>query len=273
MDYWISKLAWAVLAPSHILILFLVLIVFLPFGPGARQVLMGMLAMVFLVVMFLPVGDWALVPLERCEQRALPPQVDGAIALGGAIEAEPTVAMGETQFNDDVERFTAMLAVMRAYPSATIVYSGGAGSPTAPDFKEADYVASAALALGYDPSHIVLENKSHNTKENVDFTKPYFSKVKGQNWLIITSAYHMPRAMALFRPAGTASNTKFFPYTVDFKTTGRILPSFTFDLPGNLAKLDMATKEYTGMLYNMLMGRTAEFMACGEPPAEKLSQP
>lgn len=265
MEFYISKILWAVAAPSHLLIVLLALCLFLPTSYTTKVFSSGFIALLLLIAMMFPVGDWALVPLEMCGGHPqLPPQVDGAIALGGALENGPSIATGEAQFNTGVGRFLGLMKIAKTYPQAIIVYSGGPGSPKFLDFKEADYVKRAWVDAGEDPNRFVAENQSRNTIENAEDSKPIFGKTPGQNWLVVTSAYHMARALTLFRRAGADSHTNFYAYPVDFKTPGRFQFEFTFDLPGNLGKLDAAAKEYAGLLYNRLLGRTKHFMPCAE---------
>jgi hypothetical protein len=74
---------------------------------------------------------------------------------------------------------------------------------------------------------------------------------------------HIPRALSLFAEEGEQSYTSFYPYPVDYQTPGRFQFEFSFDLPGNLGKLDAAMKEYVGMAYNhFVKGRTQAFLTC-----------
>src|SRR5262245_827629 len=115
MEFYISKIVWALIAPSHLLIIFLALTLFLPGNPVGKIIIAGFITLLLLAAMMLPVGDWALLPLELCEGRPqLPPQVDGAIALGGAVDMETTTATGEAQFNSSVGRYLALLKLMKA---------------------------------------------------------------------------------------------------------------------------------------------------------------
>ena len=59
-------------------------------------------------------------------------------------------------------------------------------------------------ALGIEPDRLILEDRSRNTYENAVFTRDMVDPEAGENWLLITSAFHMPRAKALFHKAGFA---------------------------------------------------------------------
>jgi uncharacterized SAM-binding protein YcdF (DUF218 family) len=271
MEFWLGKIAWAIFAPSHFLIILLMLFLCLPMHRALRGFLCTGIAFFMLCAMALPLGDWALVPLEQCESKTqIPMKVDGVIVLGGAVDNESTIAAGGAEFNSAADRFIGMLKLMKTYPEAKIIYSGGPGSPKYPDFKEADYIKHAVADIGLDAARVVVENQARNTAENVAYTKSVFSNPPGQSWLIVTSAYHLPRALSLFREAGAASQTHFYPYATDFITGQRVHFQFTFDLPGNLGKLDTAVKEYAALGMNKLLGRSNRFLPCGEAEKEKL---
>jgi uncharacterized SAM-binding protein YcdF (DUF218 family) len=75
----------------------------------------------------------------------------------------------------------------------------------------------------------------------------------GQRWLLVTSAWHMPRAIGCFRKAG-------FPveaWTVDYRTSGRIDLWPNSNLTVGLRQIDFATREYVGLLMYYLSGRTS----------------
>ncbi len=88
------------------------------------------------------------------------------------------------------------------YPDARIVVSGGNGSLTLEG--EGDAVTSARLftALGIDRDRLILETESRDTYENAVLTRQMVGATPDETWILVTSAFHMPRSMALFRQAG-----------------------------------------------------------------------
>jgi uncharacterized SAM-binding protein YcdF (DUF218 family) len=263
-EFEIGKWLWTIATPSFLLILLLALAV-LTARRWINDVVAGMIALVLLVAAILPLGEWAMVPLETCagDKPQIPAQVNGVIVLGGAMDERISKLRNEVHFNGAGERFYTLLKLMRTYPNATFVYTGASGRLQHQDFKEADLAKKAIEDIGMDTSRVIFENKARNTAENVEFTKPYFEKGKGQHWLIVTSAMHIPRSLSLFAEEGEQSYTSFYPYPVDYQTPGRFQFEFSFDLPGNLGKLDAAMKEYVGMAYNhFVKGRTQAFLTC-----------
>lgn len=271
MEQIAGKILWAIFAPSHFLIILLFLFSVMRMPLWLKSFFCTGIAFFLVVAMILPLGDWALAPLEQCQnKRDVPQHVDGAVVLGGVLDNGASIASGKAVFNGAAGRFTSMLRLMKSYPNATIIFSGGPGSPKYPHFMEADYIKQAIDDIGLDSKKVVFDNKARNTSENVSFSQPYFSRTNGENWLIVTSGYHLPRAMQLFNRAGEITDTHFYPYASD-SSSARVRFEFTFDLPGNLGKLDTAAKEYVGLGVNKFIGRSKTFLPCAEPLKEKSS--
>src|SRR5690606_5665056 len=82
---------------------------------------------------------------------------------------------------------------------------------------DADTAPRLLEALGVGRERLILENQSRDTFENAQFTRRLVQPVEGETWLLLTSAFHMPRSMELFRKAGF----QVTPWPVDYRTTGR----------------------------------------------------
>lgn len=147
--------------------------------------------------------SYFLEPLEREFPPLLSPKDLGPVAseirfvvvLGG--EATPigewpvTSQMGPTMLT----RLTEGIRLVNGLPQARLVLSGGSRF-TEPD---ALYMEKLALELGVAPDRIVLETQSTSTAEEAELLKDL---LHGTKFILVTSARHMPRAMALFRQAG-----------------------------------------------------------------------
>ena len=140
----------------------------------------------------------------------------GIIILGGAIDDEVSRARGQTIFDEGAARLTEAAILARRYPMAKIVYTGGSASLLGRASTEAEEGRKLLIALGVEPARIEIEPRSRNTDENARFTAALLHPKPDQTWLIDTSAYHMPRAMGLFRKAGFNA----IAYPVDYRTEG-----------------------------------------------------
>jgi uncharacterized SAM-binding protein YcdF (DUF218 family) len=99
----------------------------------------------------------------------------------------------------------------------------------------------------------VIESRSRTTRENALFSRRLVEPHEGERWLLVTSAWHMPRSVGCFRQAGFP----VVPYPVDYRTRGPQDRWRTFSsLSEGLRRLDLATKEWIGLLGYRLAGYT-----------------
>ena len=202
-----------------------------------------------------PLGNWLIAPLEN----RFPPwdvargAPDGIIVLGGAISPDLSKARGTPDLNEAAERITVVAALARAYPSARIVYWAATADWSAAAASRRTSPATARKPGRHAP-RIILEGKSRNTIENAVFSKDLLAPKPGERWLLITSAYHMPRSIGIFRRVG-------FPveaYPVDWRTGGdeedSLLPFET--VSAGLRRTDTAVREWVGLVAYWLSGDT-----------------
>jgi uncharacterized SAM-binding protein YcdF (DUF218 family) len=203
----------------------------------------------------LPVGQLMLAPLEDRfpELRTPPAHVDGIIVLGGAIETELSAARGMPSLNDAAERMTQLVVLARRYPTAQLAFTGGNGLLIHGRTSEADVARQFFSQLGVDPARIVYEGRSRTTYENAVFLKAQLAPKPGQVWLLITSAWHMPRSVGLFRSAGWT----VLPYPVGYKTAPGFMTAIEGSLPDRLFMVDLASHEWVGLAAYWLLGRTS----------------
>jgi uncharacterized SAM-binding protein YcdF (DUF218 family) len=160
---------------------------------------------VFLLVVcgLSPISFWMLIPLENRfppweETRGKP---TGIIVLGGSIAAELSAARGVTVFPNSAERLVAAAELARRYPDIPVIFTGGRSTLFGSDAREAVFALNAFHRLGLTKDRVILERESRNTPENAAFTKALAAPKPGDHWLLVTSAYRMPRSVGLFRNA------------------------------------------------------------------------
>jgi uncharacterized SAM-binding protein YcdF (DUF218 family) len=204
-----------------------------------------------------PLGRILLLPLEERfppwdASRGAP---DGIVVLGGAISPDISVARGVIALNGAAERVTVTAELARRYPNARIIFTGGTSSldPTAP--LEAPLAVKEFEALGVAHERITAEEQSRNTVENAVFSRLLADPKPGERWLLVTSASHMPRAIAAFRAAGFA--VEAYPVNWHTRGTDDALELFT-SFVGGLAMTDYAVHEWMGLVVYRLTGKTSE---------------
>jgi uncharacterized SAM-binding protein YcdF (DUF218 family) len=248
-----------VTAPATVLLLLVVLgTTMLALGTGRWIRLghwcVGMGSVLLLICGVLPVGTLLLRPLEN----RFPPPTDlaaptGILVLGGSSDEKISAARGRVTIVDAADRVTEAVILARRYPEARLVFTGGSASLAPGDITEADDTRSIWIALGVNPDRITTESQSRNTDENARFTADLVKPKPGESWLLVTSAYHMPRAVGLFR----ANGFPVIPYPVDYRsrdTAADFSPSL--DVANGLARFNMAVREWIGLVAYRLSGRT-----------------
>ncbi|MFZ1415995.1 MAG: YdcF family protein [Defluviicoccus sp.] len=255
----VGKALWLVARPGNMLLLLLAIaLVALAFDRrrfGGR--LLAGTAAVLVSAAVLPVGTWLIQPLEGRFPAVLPARVDGIVVLGGSIEPTITEARGQITLNDSAERLTTMVALAQRYPDARVIFSGGAAAVNLPPVREADLVRTWLEGLGLAVDRVVFERDSATTYENALFSARLAEPKAGETWLLVTSAWHMPRAVGVFR----AVDWPVVPYPVDFRT-----PLNFYSVFANLILVDWAVKEYVGLVAYRLSGRSAEWFPAPAQP-------
>jgi uncharacterized SAM-binding protein YcdF (DUF218 family) len=208
-----------------------------------------------------PLGNVLLLPLEQrfppwdASQDATRGPPAGIVVLGGAISPGISLARGVVALNEAAERITVTAELARRYPNARIIFSGGTSALIFDAPVEAPIAVKEFEALGIAHERITAEEQSRNTIENAVFSRLLADPKPGERWLLVTSAFHMPRAIAAFRAAG-------FPveaYPVDWRTRGPIDASRPFtSFTDGLARTDLAMHEWVGLLAYRLGGQTSE---------------
>lgn len=177
----------------------------------------------------------------------------GIVVLGGAIDSDVRRTRQIVAINERAERLTEGLVLLRKYPTAmAVVQHGGA--------------RDLFVSLGIDRQRIVVERDSNNTWENAIFAKQIAMPKPGQVWLLVTSAWHMPRAMGTFRKVGF----EILPWPVDYRTVpSQNWTQFFYRPSQGLTLLDLAAKEWVGMLGYYLIGRSSELFPSPEWSSSK----
>ncbi|MHA6642223.1 YdcF family protein [Mesorhizobium sp. A623] len=198
-------------------------------------------------------GALMLTPLEdRYPKPALPQAVDGIVVLGGGFEGAINLARGGYELNAGGDRYVEAAILARRFPAAKIVVSGGAGALVLEGESDGDTAPRLLIALGVEQDRLVLETRSRNTYENAVFTREMVTPKPGETWLLVTSAFHMPRAKALFDKAAFAT----VPWPVDYRTTGKEGVSlFADNAADSLQATTLAIREWVGLFAYWLTGK------------------
>ncbi|CAN7281477.1 YdcF family protein [Pararhizobium sp. LjRoot255] len=253
----VSKVFWLLAQPLSLI--FLLLILSYVFGgvglQRLRRLFSGLAATLLFLTLFTTCGAVMLQVLENriVRSASLPADLSCIIILGGAFENEVIAGRGGMEFNQAADRFVAGLKLAQAYPAAKILVSGGDGSFSGKYQGDAETSMAFFSTFGIAPDRIIQESQSRTTFENADNTRALLEKNGLSNCVLITSAFHMPRSVGLFRKLGIPVT----PWPVDYRTSGQLSLGPDFSQPSLNAQLTTtAMREWTGLIAYYLSGRT-----------------
>lgn len=255
--FYVAKLAWVLVALDSLLLLWMaagVVCVFMAWQRLARWLLTSLLLTCFAIGLF-PVGEWALYQLEN----QYPPialqadQVDGVIVLGGGEQNAQTAAWQQVSLGSGGERPLALLQMVAQLPTPTpIVFTGGTGRMTDQGMTGAEVIQQMLTDHGVPHERVIFEGQSRNTVENAVLSKQLVNPQVGDNWLLVTSAFHMPRSMAIFCKADWPMQA----YPVDFRSRANNLWRMDWDFAKHLRNLNTAYKEWLGIIAYKVTGKS-----------------
>jgi len=259
--FYLAKTLWFFAQPSGLLLLLLL--------TGAALLLAGrdrvgrrlVVASAGLLLFggWLPVSNWLMLPLEQRFSRAdLAGGVDGIVVLGGGEEARIWAERAGHALNEAGERFTEAVALARRYPKAKVAFTGGAIELLTAPKVGADAARAIFADLGLaEGERLLFERTARDTLENAVLVKALAQPKAGERWLLVTSAWHMPRAIGAFRKAGFPVE----PWPVDYRTASLWDALRPFEAPADgLKRFDTALREWVGLVVYRASGRTSALL-------------
>ena len=189
------------------------------------------------------------IKLPQAEQAKLRPPYDVVVVLSGMVNLKLS-REGYIEYSDAVDRILAGISLVRQGKAEKLLISGGTGSLLDQSIKEADLLKRQALELGLDPGRIIIERDSRNTHENALYSARIIRGRGYRRILLVTSAFHMRRALACFRKQGISPDV----LPVDYRSSSGIsvfsfYPSFT-----GLLNIQIALREMAGLIAYKLRG-------------------
>ncbi len=188
-------------------------------------------------------------PLERGQAAfaptgVVPPEQRGArwiVVLGGGASADESWPPTQRLSNASLQRLAEGIRLQRLLPAAQLVTSGGAVFAARP---AGEVMRDAACALGVPPERVTAQPAGRNTVEEIAALAPL---VGTDPFLLVTSAAHMPRALAACQSQGLRP----LPAPTDFQATGGDgvwTPGDIYPSGAALHQSERAAYEYLGRL-------------------------
>ena len=218
------------------------------------------LSLIGLLLILSPLTPFALSQLEQAHPanpnlNAGAP-IYGIIILGGASHPARSTYWQQVELQSSADRITQGLRLARQFPDTVVLLSGGSGSvaETLADRKlpsEAVTTRDLLRDLGLDENRMLLEERSRNTAENATLSADLLGDDRKKRWVLVTSAFHMPRSVRSFEKAGW---TDLVPYPVDFRTNPKEL-WHNFYPEKKIEQANLLIKELVGLIVYHLSGR------------------
>jgi uncharacterized SAM-binding protein YcdF (DUF218 family) len=166
-------------------------------------------------------------------------EADAIVVLGGAIRGD--THMGTLpDLNQQADRLVYAVALYKAGKAPLIVLSGGSHGDARP---EAQLMRETLVVMGVPTRDMLLEGASRDTHDNALYTAVVLNGKGVRRILLVTSAFHMRRAAALFEAQGF----EVVPTPTDYQrlVATPVLPRWlpTVD---DLARTTIALREYAG---------------------------
>lgn len=257
MAFILSKILWFLIMPFNIIIVVLLSGWLLLFtrsqGLGKKLIAAGLLLIFFCGLDFMPyfLTHWI---ENKVQPGSIPDEIDGIIVLVGMVDMK-ACRPGMVELTEKSDRIIESIILAKKYPKTKLIITGGSGSLDQDQrYREADYLEKLAVSLGITKDRLIIERDSKNTFEHAVAMKKLLPA--NGKWVLITSAFHMPRALGCFNKAGV----KVIPHPVDYKTPVKPLNNYTLFafLPKleNMINFNISFHELVGLVSFKFMGYT-----------------
>ena len=200
-------------------------IVLLLFGILRKKILPSLLALLLLTLLSLPlVSNQLIKSLERNYSVISPNELDTAdtvVVLSGMLQTIKQDSMIHYEFSGAVDRIFAGINLLKMGKAQKIILTRGK-LPWNKGVPEGDYLAEFLQSQGIDPNRILLTEIVQNTNDEAKAISTMLPKTS--EVILITSAFHMPRAEKVFQN----QNLKIIPYAVDFRSSAKDIDVLDF---------------------------------------------
>lgn len=174
----------------------------------------------------------------------------GMVVLGGAFGGHDGRNHGQVALGCAGERVVVPVPLMNQYPKMRLLFTGGSAALFGYRQAEAEIAKAYFGRMGTDMTRTLFEDRSRNTYENAVFSRDIAGVNPKEAWLLVTSASHMPRALATFQKAGW----NVTPYPVAFYSQHEA-DWLSYSLFGGIEAWQLALREYLGLVVYKLAGR------------------
>jgi uncharacterized SAM-binding protein YcdF (DUF218 family) len=179
---------------------------------------------------------------------------DGIVVLGGGEDIGASMATGLPQLGEGGDRYLKALELAHRDQDAVVLFAGGGGrllDINGAEVSEARIAELVFLSQGIARERLIFEDRSRNTAENAAGALELAAPAEDARWALVTSAFHMPRAMRSFEAAGWSD---LVPVPTDYRA--RLwADGLGWNFARNLMMLNTGIKEWVGRVAYAVTGR------------------
>ena len=251
LHYFAGIALWYLLAPSHLLVLLLLLgLVLTLFKRPVGRWLTAGVTIILLLIAAIPLEHFLLAPLE---QRIRPPasigDIDSIIVLGGGQRNLQSYQYPYSGYGQHSGRLIAAVALARTH-KVPVVFVGGQLIQDNDSYFEAKSLDAIVQMAGLAPGQLIINNQSNDTYDNAKFARSIVEKNGFKRSLLITSAAHMPRALGVFNQ----QNVAVVPFPVEYQLERDRTWLTPTSLVRKLYLIEYATHEWLGLAKYYALG-------------------
>ena len=258
MTFYLSKLLWFLFNPFNCILFLFFLSLILNFFKFLKfsKIILFFSFLLFIISGVLPTGSYLLYLLEKNYHNrvALPENVDGILILSGATNPFLTKEYDQISLNGSVERLTESIQLINKYPTAKVFFAGGSGYVEYPDLNHSEVAKKFYESLNVNTKNIFFDKKSRNTYENIVFANKKINPNINEKWIIVTSAFHLKRAISV----GEKLGWELIPYATDYKLSKKFKWGLSFSFYQNFGMLQHSSHEWVGIIAYYFMGRSSK---------------
>ena len=169
------------------------------------------------------------------------------VVLGGGHQSDPSIPSTSQLSDASIARLVEGIRLHKMLPGSKLILSGGGAFDPVPD---AEILQDCALAIGVRKNNLILESVSKDTKDEARLIEEI---VGNDSFVLVTSASHMPRSMALFEKRGMHP----IPAPTEHlaKESQKISPGMFFPSADGLKKAERVFHEYLGLAWAKIRGQ------------------
>jgi uncharacterized SAM-binding protein YcdF (DUF218 family) len=171
-------------------------------------------------------------------------KADAIVVLSGMIEVIKTNNNLDYEFNDSIDRILSGIDLFKENKAPLLILTNGK-LPWSIGIPEGEYLKNFSIKYGIPEESILLTKNVQNTDQEAKSIKKLLNTNEA-NIILVTSAFHMPRAKKVFE----AANIKVIPFAVDFKNLANKVNCMDFIPSANSVRdTNHFVREMIGRLY------------------------